>query len=201
MQTLGQPKIGHFYKYYHGDYRNISLCFKKERGLWYFIESDDGGDQSALWLNVIPIEEFVKCEFKEIGYDESDFLFSYFWDGLKNLKENHFYYHASMDDYELSKSDYLAIDNAVAIFRVANHIIDDAGGVKDNYQAYLQSPQWKQIRAIMLSNVGKCQLCGSKTDLEIHHNSYEHIGDEKAHLEDLVVLCHDCHHSFHHKND
>jgi hypothetical protein len=199
MQTLEQPQIGHFYKYYHSDYRNISLCFKKERDLWFFVESDDGGDPSSLWLNVIPIEEFVKAEFEEIRYNNSDFLFDCFWEGLKNLKENHRYYNAAIDFYELSKSDYLAIDNAVAIFRVANHIIDDAGGVKDNYQAYLQSPRWKQIRAIMLSNVGKCQLCGSKTNLEVHHNSYEHIGDEKAHLEDLIVLCHDCHRKFHSK--
>lgn len=197
MQTQEQPQIGHFYKYYHSDYRNISLCFKKERGLWYFIESDDGGDTSALWLNIIPIEEFIKYEFKEISYNESDFLFSYFWEGLNNLKEKHRYYHASTDNYELSKSDYLAIDNAVAIFRVTNHIVDNTGSVKDNYQAYLQSSQWKQIRAIMLSKVDKCQLCGSKTDLEIHHNSYEHIGNEKEHLEDLVVLCHSCHAKFH----
>jgi hypothetical protein len=70
---------------------------------------------------------------------------------------------------------------------------------RTNYDDYIKSPQWRQIRAMMLNRFGKCQLCSSTQNLEVHHNSYEHIGCEKEHLEDLVVLCHDCHAVFHNK--
>ena len=198
MQQTREPKIGHFYTYDHSDFTNISLFFKKERDFLYFIEIDNGGDPTKLWVNVVNEDDFNK-RFTEQEYLKDYYLFVWFFDGYENLKNNNIYYSVVSPKYILTNEDYKAIDNAVSIFRVTNHIDDDYGNVKDNYQNYLQSPQWKQIRAIKLSNIGKCQLCGSKSNLEVHHNSYEHIGDEKNHLDDLVVLCRDCHAMFHQK--
>lgn len=64
------------------------------------------------------------------------------------------------------------------------------------YSDYLQTPEWKRRRSLALERANhKCQLCGKKNRLEVHHNSYEHLGNE--HDLDLVVLCARCH-SHHH---
>lgn len=45
----------------------------------------------------------------------------------------------------------------------------------------------------------QCTVCGRGRDLEAHHLTYAHHGDEKNHLEDLVTLCKCCHAATHGK--
>jgi len=193
-----QPQIGHFYQYDHSDYTNTSLFFRRVAGYYYFIETDDGGDPSTLWVNKVTLDEFNK-DFTEITLDlnkeSHKYAFDCFFEGLSNLLTKNEYYDCTREHIELTKEDFEYIKNSVAVFKTMNHI----GSVKDNYAEYLQSKAWKQIRAMKLSAVGKCQVCGSKYNLDVHHNSYEHVGDEKNHLNDLVVLCRDCHSLFHSK--
>lgn len=67
-----------------------------------------------------------------------------------------------------------------------------------SYNEFLRTDYWKHVRQEKLRQCGhKCQLCGSTNKLHIHHNSYKHHGDEANHLEDLVVLCEQCHNTFH----
>lgn len=69
---------------------------------------------------------------------------------------------------------------------------------REKYQAYLQTPQWKQKRIDKFSQVGyECQLCPSKTRLQVHHRTYKRLGREL--LSDLTVLCEKCHKIFHKK--
>ena len=70
---------------------------------------------------------------------------------------------------------------------------------QNEYTLFLQSDYWKQVRYVKLKEVGyKCQLCGKRnTTLHVHHNSYEHHGDELNHLDDLIVLCKRCHEGYH----
>jgi 5-methylcytosine-specific restriction endonuclease McrA len=64
------------------------------------------------------------------------------------------------------------------------------------YKDYLETDHWKQLRKRKLRLSGyKCQICGSKEDLNVHHNTYENRGCEKD--EDLVVLCNECHKKHH----
>nr|BDD44986.1 hypothetical protein 7 [Spirochaetaceae bacterium] len=66
----------------------------------------------------------------------------------------------------------------------------------DEYQEYLESDKWKARRERALERAGqKCQVCASIEKLEVHHNSYENLGNEKD--EDLVVLCGRCHRLHH----
>lgn len=60
------------------------------------------------------------------------------------------------------------------------------------YDLYLVSDKWKTIRkkAIESSN-SKCINCGSKNNLQVHHNTYDRLGNED--LTDLAVLCKECH--------
>jgi len=66
------------------------------------------------------------------------------------------------------------------------------------YKEYLQSDHWKAMRKrqLKLGNY-KCNLCNSKDNLNVHHNTYENRGNEKD--EDLIVLCQECHAKFHGK--
>lgn len=65
-----------------------------------------------------------------------------------------------------------------------------------NYQDYLQSAHWRQVRLEALDRAGnKCQLCSRKQTLEVHHNTYENLGCELP--EDLIVLCDRCHAKHH----
>jgi hypothetical protein len=43
---------------------------------------------------------------------------------------------------------------------------------------------------------GLCERCGAK-GFQVHHKTYAHRGQEDDHLEDLELLCIDCH-AYHH---
>jgi hypothetical protein len=64
--------------------------------------------------------------------------------------------------------------------------------VKWYSQVYLKSDHWKQTRkkALISSNF-TCQGCGYRDMLQVHHLTYDHLGDES--IDDLMVLCSDCH--------
>jgi len=65
-----------------------------------------------------------------------------------------------------------------------------------DYLEYLNSPQWQERRLLMLERFGRrCQVCNSQSHLNIHHRTYERLGAER--LDDLTVLCKDCHDLFH----
>ena len=64
------------------------------------------------------------------------------------------------------------------------------------YQSYLKSKAWEQKRVLCLSYYRyKCGVCYSKDNLEVHHRTYKRIFNEDP--SDLIVLCHDCHSSYH----
>ena len=60
------------------------------------------------------------------------------------------------------------------------------------YNQYLASPEWnsKKIR-VRARDYGRCQLCRSDSFLDVHHLTYNRVGDEA--LFDLVTLCRHCH--------
>lgn len=69
---------------------------------------------------------------------------------------------------------------------------------RGQYHRYLNSWHWRIMRQIKLWLSGhKCQLCASRHRLEVHHNTYERVGRES--LNDLVVLCRQCHQKYHNK--
>lgn len=69
---------------------------------------------------------------------------------------------------------------------------------KENYDVFLNSNYWKYVRDLKIATSGgKCQICGCRKGLNVHHNTYAHHYNEHLHLEDLVVLCSKCHEKFH----
>lgn len=69
------------------------------------------------------------------------------------------------------------------------------------YKAYIRSQEWKEIAQMVLDrDHHHCMCCGRNEDqitLSIHHNTYQHFGDEREHLDDLVTLCKGCHRMTH----
>lgn len=61
--------------------------------------------------------------------------------------------------------------------------------------AYLQSPQWKALRKLVIGRDKCCQLTGSITNLEVHHITYDNLGNE--YLDDLVLLSRKAHQFVH----
>src|SRR3990167_484374 len=67
--------------------------------------------------------------------------------------------------------------------------------LRNKYQAYLNSPEWKAKAEEAKKRAGyRCQLCNRPrgvVKLEAHHRTYERVGQERP--EDITVLCGECH--------
>lgn len=69
-------------------------------------------------------------------------------------------------------------------------------GEKGWYAAYLKTRHWHELRRQVFERDGhKCTRCPNRTRLEVHHLTYERLGDEL--LSDLTTLCYDCHRAIH----
>jgi len=70
-----------------------------------------------------------------------------------------------------------------------------------DYPEFLETKYWKVIsRYVKYRQDYKCQLCGSKDNLNVHHKNYDIRGEEYHYWkEDLIVLCKNCHAKFHDK--
>jgi 5-methylcytosine-specific restriction endonuclease McrA len=69
---------------------------------------------------------------------------------------------------------------------------DKQGTWWDEYRAYLSSPEWKAKRTKVLArDKYVCQACLSRPATEIHHLTYDHVGNEP--LFELTSVCATCH--------
>jgi len=66
-----------------------------------------------------------------------------------------------------------------------------------DYEKYRESPEWQvRRRAVLKRDNYICQQCkATDVPLEVHHVTYENIGEEP--IEDLVSLCRICHQNIH----
>ena len=68
------------------------------------------------------------------------------------------------------------------------------------YQEYLLSPEWKTIKKKIITRAkGCCEGCGEAKPLEVHHLTYDRIGQEL--LTDLAAYCSECHGKAHEKSE
>lgn len=65
-----------------------------------------------------------------------------------------------------------------------------------------RSPQWPKVRSEFLRRHGKCEACGTRNDLNVHHVKPFHLYPEKE-LDptNLITLCRDCHLRYGHACD
>jgi len=68
--------------------------------------------------------------------------------------------------------------------------------IRTRYRAYILTNEWRTRRNRVLKLAGfRCEKCGAKRELQVHHKTYEHLGAEPD--QDLEVLCPDCHRAHH----
>lgn len=66
------------------------------------------------------------------------------------------------------------------------------------YHEYLLSEEWQETRRRALERaLFRCQSCDRRDGLQVHHRTYERVGEESA--DDLLVLCEVCHARVHAK--
>lgn len=64
------------------------------------------------------------------------------------------------------------------------------------YDEYLRTDHWRKTRNAALSRAGwACMRCPAQRTLEVHHKTYERLGEELS--GDLEVLCATCHQGHH----
>lgn len=107
------------------------------------------------------------------------------------------------DDYSITTEGFSNI------YTLRNQVISmlntlDKWEVKDyvnnqmTYKRYLSTPYWQLVSNLARRKAKyKCQLCGRNNCLNVHHKSYINKGFEIMNMEDLIVLCQDCHQKFH----
>ncbi|HTB31828.1 MAG TPA: HNH endonuclease signature motif containing protein [Bacteroidia bacterium] len=71
---------------------------------------------------------------------------------------------------------------------------------KAKYKQYLKSEKWAEKKfELFLLRGEKCERCQSETDIQVHHKTYRTIFNED--LEDLEILCSNCHKAEHDAKD
>lgn len=68
----------------------------------------------------------------------------------------------------------------------------------NHYKEYLFSEHWKMVKYNYYNDentIKYCNGCGAKTNLQLHHLSYDNIGHET--LSDLMLVCGNCHNKIH----
>jgi hypothetical protein len=64
------------------------------------------------------------------------------------------------------------------------------------YNTYLLSPEWQRLREQILHRAnGRCEGCGQRKAVQVHHLTYEHVGQEF--LWELRAVCNECHDRLH----
>lgn len=64
------------------------------------------------------------------------------------------------------------------------------------YDAHLLSPEWAELRRRVFSRAaGLCEGCRRRPPVQVHHLTYEHMGNEF--LWELAAVCLECHRRVH----
>jgi hypothetical protein len=114
--------------------------------------------------------------------------------------------HRRLHDYVLNAS--VRNPRHIEFRRIFGHFFEpkprDPHPAKLPYRDFLNCRYWLQLAVYLKFHAGfTCQICGKKPfplgqGLEVHHKTYAHRGCEYPdHLDDLEVLCRDCHASRH----
>lgn len=69
------------------------------------------------------------------------------------------------------------------------------------YFIYINSNKWKHKKVEVFGLKGrKCQRCSSDEKIHVHHACYDRFGGDEDILNDLFILCENCHNIYHRRN-
>ena len=151
----------------------------------------EGGTNLYDYLFLTSVEERIKTKEYRNNLDFTKKELCSSLDEVKNTIEKYMLSHPRVDVTE-SVLPLLKFINKISLQKKLKSL---------TYNDFLQTAYWAHTRYEKLSKIGyNCQLCGKKTKIpNIHHNTYEHHGREMEYLDDLIVLCPECHKKFHNK--
>ena len=96
------------------------------------------------------------------------------------------------DPIDSTKSALNFIDKALAELERTPQYHGNMYMSKHDKQTYIKSIKWFDKRTeCFANNNNECYVCGSQSNLEIHHLDYDTLGDEDP--ECLIPLCRECH--------
>ena len=64
------------------------------------------------------------------------------------------------------------------------------------YKTYIESEEWQERSRNFLNKYPLCEFCGIEKSNQVHHKTYENIGNETD--KDLTAVCDICHSHIHH---
>lgn len=93
------------------------------------------------------------------------------------------------------------VEEAKSILQIQreNDYIDFQINQRNNYEAYIKSEKWQEIRFLVFERDGfACVICKTCLATDCHHKSYNNFGKaNKEEINDCISLCHDCHVNVH----
>jgi len=107
---------------------------------------------------------------------------------------------ASLHEFDYEFRDLMSERRAEERIQISHSVAADAQAKlqerKALYEDHLASDKWKNLRRQVISREqGICQGCRQNQIQDIHHMSYDHLGDEL--LFELIGLCRECHKKTH----
>ena len=123
-------------------------------------------------------------------------------DRIEEIKENYFNGWLN-SEYSLTPEGlsniYQARNQVISMLNTLNKWeIKDYVNNQMTYKMFLRTPYWQLVSNLARRKAKyKCQLCGGNKTLNVHHKTYENKGFEIINMDDLIVLCQDCHQKFH----
>ena len=93
----------------------------------------------------------------------------------------------------LSES-YIGFSRYLKRIRLLEYVRDPESPRPKNYNKYLDSARWSNLRKHILIRDGFLCICG-RPAVDVHHKTYERTG--KEYFSDLVALCRSCHDLIH----
>src|SRR5579864_4448587 len=91
---------------------------------------------------------------------------------------------------------FLPVEQKQAFMQLVNR--DDESGFTKQVPMRLQGRDYEELRErVLRRDTWRCQFCGSRQNLEIHHQRFRsHSGEDTE--ENLITLCTNCHSAAHH---
>ena len=105
------------------------------------------------------------------------------------------YFKADQDTGAGSYEKMISITNTLNWEEIKPYILSE------KYFYFLKSAYWRIISEEIKRRAGRKCFCGCRENLQTHHLSYDHHGEEHLYMDNLQVLCSKCHQGGAHKEN
>jgi hypothetical protein len=146
----------------------------------------------------------IHTEFSNGTVHKRDFCLNCYkiWNNYKKQKGEKLYFlnnERTVKAREINYSFFIELQELNSQYRKKHYELLNRQRISEwrlNYETYLNSGKWKEIRKIILERDQYiCQMCKINDAVQVHHLTYKRLGNEQ--LFDLISVCLDCHNKEH----